>query len=354
PPSEPSSRPPSSRGGGWRLVFTALAMAVLIAAGFVARGLIEDPGSPTAVTTITPSSLPAGTTPVVNGGGDEPVAAVAAAVSPAVVQIETGSGLGSGTIYDPSGLIMTNAHVVGNARSVNVRLADGSSHQGRVLGADPSSDIAVVKIDANDLPVARLGDGQVQVGQMAIALGSPFGLSQTVTAGIISAVDRPVPNQVGVAVNMLQTDAPINPGNSGGALANRNGEIIGVPTSIFSQNGENNGIGFAVPIDTAKRVADRIVNGQSLDKAVLGIQGSSRTTSSDPGAVVQSVVPGGPAAAAGIQVGDRIVAVDGKPVRTFEELQGRIGTYSPGDRVQVTFVRDRETHSVEVTLGSGR
>jgi S1-C subfamily serine protease len=335
------------------MIATALAMAALIGAGFLARGLVEGSSSSSA-TSIAPLSLPAGPTPQVNTSGEEPVAAVAAAVSPAVVQIETGEGLGSGTIYDSSGLIMTNAHVVGNARVVRVRLADGSSYDGRVLGADPSSDIAVVKIDAGDLPVARLSTEQVQVGQMAVALGSPFGLSQTVTAGIVSAVDRPVANEVGVAVNMLQTDAPINPGNSGGALANRKGEIIGVPTAIFSQKGENNGIGFAVPIDTAKRVADRIVSGQPLERAVLGIQGQSRSTSDQPGAVVYSVLPGGPAADAGIRSGDRIVAVDGKPVRSFEELQGRIGTYAPGDRVQVTLVRDGRTLTLEVTLGSGR
>jgi putative serine protease PepD len=307
------------------------------------------------------TTLPSGTTPTVAANGDEPVADVAAAVSPAVVQIQTQEGLGSGTIYDAQGYILTNNHVVGNASTVQVILADGTGYEGKVLGTDPSSDIAVVQINANiDLPVARLSTADVRVGQTAVALGSPFGLDQTVTAGIVSAVDRPVANDQGVAVNMIQTDAPINPGNSGGALANIHGEIIGVPTAIFSQSGENNGIGFAIPINVAKRIADKITSGQPLSHAALGIQlqpstssnGQTETQSGEPGAVVAVVTSGGPADGAGLKAGDRITAVDGDPVRSGSELQGRIGTYSPGDQVTVTFVRNGTTQTVEVTLGT--
>ena len=159
---------------------------------------------------------------------------------------------------------------------------------------------------------------------------------------------------------MIQTDAPINPGNSGGALANLRGEVIGVPSSIFSQDGENNGIGFAIPIDVAKRIADKITSGQSLSHAALGIQlgqaasgnGQTETQSGEPGAVVAVATSGGAADAAGLQAGDRITAVDGDPVRSGSELQGRIGTYSPGDKVTVTFVRNGSTQTAEVTLGT--
>jgi serine protease Do len=327
-------------------------VVALFGMGYAVRDVLDD-GEPTIATTATtPVSLEAGTTPAVEVNGDEPVAAVAAAVSPAVVQIEVADqGLGSGTIYDASGLIMTNAHVVGDASSVRVRLADGTTHDGEVLGADPSSDIAVVKINADDLPVARLASEPVAVGQTAVALGSPFGLSQTVTAGIVSAVDRAVPNQLNIAVNMIQTDAPINPGNSGGALANRRGEIIGVPTAIFSQSGENNGIGFAIPIDTAKRIADEIVSGEPVARAALGIEGDSRESTDEPGAVVANVVAGGAADEAGIEAGDVIVSVDGNAVQGFAELQGRIGTYSPGDTITVDVVRDGRELRLTVTLG---
>jgi putative serine protease PepD len=149
---------------------------------------------------------------------------------------------------------------------------------------------------------------------------------------------------------MIQTDAPINPGNSGGALANRFGELVGMPSAIFSQSGENNGIGFAIPIETAKRIADKIVDGQAVATAGLNIE--VEDDSSAPGAVVVRLASGGAAAAAGLESGDRITAVDGDQVRNRAELQARIGTYSPGDKVAVTFVRGGDTQTVEVTLGT--
>jgi S1-C subfamily serine protease len=188
------------------------------------------------------------------------------------------------------------------------------------------------------------------VGQTAVALGSPFGLDQTVTAGIVSALDRAIPGGGGAAVNMIQTDAPINPGNSGGALANLRGEIIGVPSQIFSESGENNGIGFAIPIETAKRIADKIVNGEPLDRAGLGVL-IEEAASTEPGAVISQITSGGGADQAGLEVGDRITAIDGDSVRDFAELQGTLGTYGAGDTVTVSFVRDGRSQTVEVTLG---
>ncbi len=190
------------------------------------------------------------------------------------------------------------------------------------------------------------------MGQIAIAVGSPYGLDQTVTSGIVSAINRPVDNDKGVAVNMVQTDASINPGNSGGALANRQGQVVGINTAIFSQTGENTGIGFAIPIETAKNAADRLVNGESVTRAGLGLTGPSETPNGDAGAYVNCVVSGGAAADAGIRDGDIIVSVDGVSVRSFEELRGMISVYSPGEVVTVEVVRDNETVSIDVTLGS--
>jgi len=351
PPTPPTPPAPPRRPGAWRAVAISSLAVALLAGGYVVNDVVE--GRQATAPTAAPTTLArtAGPTPTVAGDATEPVAAVAEAVAPAVVLISTGNGLGSGVIYDASGLVLTNAHVVDAARRVQVGLADGRTVEGEVLGADPATDIAVVQLaDAGDLPVARLAADEPRVGQLAVALGSPFGLEQTVTAGIVSAVDRPVPNDRGIAVNMLQTDAPINPGNSGGALANRYGEVIGINTAIFSQSGENNGIGFAVPIATAARVAERIVRGEPLERARLGVEGDDRVAG--PGALVGRVVPGGPADAAGIRAGDRIVTIDGEPVRSFRALQGEIGTRSPGDTVTLGIERDGSTLSVQVTLDS--
>jgi putative serine protease PepD len=359
PPPPPPPAPPASprRGGGWRVALALLAAAGLVAAGAGAATLVDDevgtPTPPSSAAT-SPASLPSGPTPTVGtGGDDEPVAAVAEAVGPAVVLIQSQGGLGSGFVYDGSGLIMTNAHVVQGANAVQVRLADGTTYEGEVLGADASTDVAVVQISPEqELPVARLAEGGARVGQTAVAIGSPFGLEQTVTAGIVSALDRGVPNDRGITVNMIQTDAPINPGNSGGALVNRSGEVFAMNTAIFSQTGENSGVGFAIPIGTAKAVADKIVNGESLARPQLGVATAEGDETDVVGAYIGQVTPGSAAAEAGIEVGDEIVAVDGDPVRSFTELAGRIGTYGPGDRVEVQLLRDDRTLTVDVTLGT--
>ena len=192
--------------------------------------------------------------------GLEPVAAIAEAVGPAVVQIETTSGVGSGVIYDASGLILTAAHVVDGASVVLVRLSDGTAVQGTVVGAHAETDVAVVSIAGSaDLPIAELAIGvDPDVGSLAVALGSPFGLDQTVTAGVVSAV-----RTVG-GIGMVQTDAAINPGNSGGPLVDRLGRIIGINDQIFTLGGANEGVGFAISIDIAVLVADQLVAGEEV------------------------------------------------------------------------------------------
>ncbi len=339
------------------VVVAVVAAAALLSAGFVAGGVLSKDADKTAAVSGTPtSSTQSGnqtTTPLVQGSGDEPVVAVASALSPAVVQIETQEGLGSGVIYDSSGLILTNQHVVGSATSVSVNLSDGSKLTGSVVGADSSSDIAVVKVDpqGKTLTAAKLATKDPAVGSVAVAIGSPFGLSGTVTAGVISAVDRPVENGDKVAVNMIQTDAPINPGNSGGALANRNGEVIGINAEIYSQSGENNGIGFAIPIATAKTIADKITSGGSLARASLGVSIQNQT-SGGAGAQVVDVSSGSGAEKAGIKAGDVIVGIDDQQIETRSDLSAAIGAHQPGDTVKVTVQRDGQTVDLTATLGT--
>lgn len=348
PPTPSVSSTPSIRRPVVRTIVGLLVVLGLFGLGFGARSLLDEDTTvierqSNAAAVIVPSSA---------DGELEPVAAVAAVVGPSVVQIETQGGLGSGVFYDDSGLIMTNAHVVGDAESVTVRSADGASVTGQVLGTDPGTDVAVVRVSGLDVPAAVLSTSKPDVGQLAVAVGSPFGLDQTVTSGIVSAVNRPVDGNSGIVVNMVQTDASINPGNSGGALADRRGQIIGINTAIFSQSGENNGIGFAIPIRTAKATADKLAAGETITRAGLGISGPSGTADSSAGATVQGVTEGSAAATAGIRAGDRIVAVDGSPIRSFEELRGTISSYSPGDEVTVTVVRGDQRLDLPVTLGT--
>ena len=205
----------------------------------------------------------------------------------------------------------------------------------------------MVKIDAEDLTVATLAvDEEIRVGSLAVAMGSPFGLDQSVTAGIVSAVDRSVSG-----VSMVQTDAAINPGNSGGPLVDARGHVIGINDQIFTNSGGNEGVGFAISIDLAKLVADQIVAGQEVQLAFLGV---SSTTSVDnrAGALVQEVVTGSAAADAGIEVGDLIIAVNGGQVGSNQDLRGKIISTPPGENVTITVLRDGDRVELEATLGS--
>jgi S1-C subfamily serine protease len=320
-------------------VVAALVAAGLLGAGYVARDAVD--GTNTAVTSSTVSAnsntaTGAASTPVLPSSTDEPVAAVAKALGPAVVQIRTEGGLGSGVVYDESGLIITNDHVVAGSNTVQVGFADGSVVEGKVLGSDSSVDIGVVQVSPPaGLTVASLAPNPPAVGEMAVAVGSPFGLAQTVTAGVVSAIDRPVDSEGGIVVGMVQTDAAINPGNSGGALANRRGEVIGINTQILSQKGENNGVGFAVPIARAKDVADRIVAGKPVDIAYLGVSGIAATDDGAPGAKLGTIESGSPADQAGLRSGDVVTAVDGQPVRQPTDLAAAVANRSPGEQVKV-------------------
>ena len=332
-----------------RLVAGVLAVVLLLGAGF-GIGQLRDRGSSNGSASGSSPGTPVAVTPSQIKAGDEPIAAVAKALLPAVVQLETDQGLGSGVIYDKNGYILTAAHVVDGASQVTVRLADGTKLNGRVLGTDSGTDIGVVKVDRDNLQPAALAlKVPLEVGQTAVAIGSPFGLEGSVTSGVVSAVNRSLPTQDGSVFEVLQTDAPINPGNSGGALADREARVIGINDSIRSESGGNEGVGFAVPIDIAAASAARIVQGKSSASGYLGVSGTDPTLGR-AGALINEVVKGGPADKAGLQVGDLVVSVNDKAVQGMDDLAAQIRLLEPGQTVRLGIVRDGKQQTITATL----
>ena len=330
----------------WAIAVAVLSGLLLASGGLIAGLAIDGSGSPT---TTAPkadgSSVTLGTVESV-----EPVAAVAAALSPSVVQIERADGVGSGFVYDASGLILTAAHVVDGVSSVTVVLPDGERVDGTVIGADQGYDVAVVRIEADGLVAAPLALGSdLAVGQTAIALGSPFGLEGSVTSGVISAVGRNVAGSDGRVRTVIQTDAPINPGNSGGPLADREGRVIGINDFIFSPSGGNAGVGFATPIGIAHEVAARLVAGETIGTGFLGVAGTA-PESGIAGALITEVVPGSPAESAGIAVGDLVIEIDGEQVRSMEDLAAVVQQHEPGATLQLTIVHGSTSREVSVIL----
>jgi putative serine protease PepD len=360
PPAAPSARPPSADPPSGRRRSPILAALVALSLATSGYAVARATGNKTTIvratsaTSATVSSTP--TVPVKSSGTEEPVAAVAAALAPSVVQIETNQGLGSGFIYDSAGHILTAAHVVSGAgNTVTVRLADGTSRTGTVVGLDQNTDVAVVKVDLSGTKAkpASLATGvSLQVGQTAVAIGSPFGLDQTVTSGIVSAVDRAMQTTNG-AIDMVQTDAPINPGNSGGPLADLQGRVIGINDQIESASGSSSGVGFAIPITTAKAVADKIVAGQPVTFAFLGVQTQdSGQGVVGNGALIVGVESGSPAAKAGVQQGDVVTKIGTTAIDSSTALSASIRQSSPGDVVKLTVERNGTAHTLSVTLGS--
>jgi serine protease Do len=306
---------------------------------------------------------------------------VAAKVSPAVVRITVGgtapdasgiipeTGVGSGVIYDGNGWILTNHHVVSTAETVQVELKDGRTFTGTVYGIDTLTDLAIVKVDATDLPVAALGDSDaLKVGQLVVAIGSPLGTySNSVTSGIVSAKGRSIETDTEQLNNLIQTDAAINPGNSGGPLLDANGAIVGINTAIATNS---NGIGFAIPIDIARPIMEQAVAGEPLSRPYLGIsfisidraiadtqdleatQGALVGGIGTDGSVIPGVKDGTPAKDAGIQDGDIIVSVDGKVIDEEHPLDATLSQFAPGTTVQVEILRDGQTITVPVTLAT--
>jgi S1-C subfamily serine protease len=283
--------------------------------------------------------------------------AVVKDVSPKVVQIETPDGLGSGVVYDGKGHIVTNAHVVGQNRKLSVTLASGKQQDATLVGSYPQGDLAVIELaDERPQPAEFADSSDVQVGELALAIGNPLGLRSSVTQGIVSSVGRTVPEGNGaVLTSAVQTSAAINPGNSGGALVDLHGRVIGIPTLAAlsgPSGGQAPGIGFAISSNAARRVADQLIETGHVTPEG-GYLGVTVATVVGAGARVTGVQRGGPADRAGVRAGDVIVSVDGRPTPTTEELQTVLATLKPGQEVDVEVVRgDGSKTTLSVKLGS--
>jgi S1-C subfamily serine protease len=367
----------------------AIALAALVLAAAASSGAsvnisfsrptVQAAGAPVAASTTNAAVAAPGT-----------IAAVAQSVGPSVVSVRTDQGLGSGVIYDQSGLILTNAHVVQGAQSITIGLVDGRHFSGRVVGADNGFDVAVIKIDGSNLPSATLGtSSSLQVGEAVVAIGNPFGFDHTLTTGVVSALNRPVSEGPGSYNQpMIQTDAAINPGNSGGPLLDINGQVMGITTLVAAPQGfPAQGLGFAVPVDTARRIADQLVQsgkvthsgqpflgvslsdinrpdttpgfpGQPRSPGLPGVPGGRGRTPRpqvpsgvDHGALVGDVQADSPAAKASVQASDVVVNFDGFDIYNPDELLQRLVVHNPGDQVALTVIRNSQPVNLTLTIG---
>ncbi len=306
---------------------------------------------------------------------DEPpagVAAIADALLPTVVSLDVrGSGqgaTGSGVVVRPDGYIVTNSHVVSGAAengSITATFSDGVQVPARIVGRSPTYDLAVVRVDRKNLPTAPLGNSdRLRVGDPVVAVGSPLGLSGTVTTGIVSALDRPVTTRDDGEpsyISAIQTDAAINPGNSGGPLVDGYGRVVGITSAIATlgtgRSGGNIGLGFAIPVNQARRVAEQLIETGQAEYPVIGVlldltYPGPGAKIQGPGAPGEAVTPGGAADRAGVEPGDRILAVDGEPVETYEELVVLIRSLRPGDEIELQVRRGDNILTLDLTLGA--
>jgi putative serine protease PepD len=383
PASVGSSAPPSPSRRGRRAV--ALLAAAGLMAGAAAGGALlavnlDDDDAGPATTSLSAASPAVGSQ---DNAPDEPLSQAAAAVLPSVVSItfesNLGAGQGSGVIISSDGQILTNNHVVAEAADggrLSVTFSDGSKADARILGRDPATDLAVIQAeDASGLTAAKLGrSGDLHVGDTVLAIGSPLGLDGSVSAGIVSALDRSItlsndlpespfgnggePQATPSAViDAIQTDAAINPGNSGGALIDADGEVVGINTAIASlaggggagSQGGNIGVGFAIPIDSARSIAEQLVDKGEVTHAFLGVRIADAENGG--GAVVAQVDEGQPAADAGLEQGDVITKVDDTKITSGSDLTSAVRSHQPGDKVTITYTRDGDEKTAEVTLG---
>ncbi len=384
-PVSPSSVSSSRSGRGVGTVLGAALLAAVLASGgtvaaLTASGALEKPAATT-------STAPTGTTV---GANNQPVTIdessatidVAAKASPAVVRITVNgsvdtsqgiipeTGVGSGVIYDSHGWILTNRHVVEGSDRLSVELNDGRVFEGRVYGIDTLTDLAIVKIDASDLPVANLGhSSELKVGQLVVAIGSPLGTySNSVTSGIVSAKGRTISTDGNQNLNnLIQTDAAINPGNSGGPLLDAGANVVGINTAIAA---DSNGIGFAIPIDIARPIMEQAVAGKPLSRPYMGVvyqaidrqYADANNLSVREGALIQraaggsstapAVVPGSPADQAGLREGDIITKVNDQAIDGDHPLDATLSMYAPSDTVTISVLRDGQSTTLQVKLGT--
>ena len=286
------------------------------------------------------------------------VTSVVDSVGPAVVGISLGRSGGSGVFFTPDGFLLTNAHVVGKTRLASVSLADGSTHDGNVIGSDPATDLAVVHVDGNHFPAAALGESRkVRVGQLVIAIGNPLGFSFTVSAGVLSAIGRSLRAQDGRSIDdVLQTDVALNPGNSGGPLVDARGRVIGINTAMIAGA---QGLSFAVPIDTARWVLGQLMQHGRVLRGVLGFAGQTRPIdrrlarhhglSQKTAVEVMGVVQGKPAQQAGLREGDILVELDGRTIESVDDVHRQLGAASIGRALQARLLRAGKRVDVTVT-----
>ena len=367
-------------------LFFSQTVTVFVAAWFVVATLQPQwlaPAAQPLQTARAPLALPAPEAPAAPAPGS--LAAAVRRAAPAVVSINTSritrhpfaddpwfrlffgqqgsqsqSGLGSGVIMSADGYVLTNNHVVQEADHIEAVLADGRRASARVIGADPESDLAVLKIDLPDLPVMTPSDSdRIEVGDRVLAIGNPFGVGQTVTSGIVSALGR---DQLGINTfeNFIQTDAAINPGNSGGALTDEQGRLLGINTAIYSRSGGSLGIGFAIPVNVARQALQDIVQNGRVVRGWIGVESTALTpelaenlgAASAQGVIITGVLNGGPAARAGMRPGDVVTRINGRPIRTVAELRAGITALRPG--TAATFTALRQGQNVEMQLVPGQ
>jgi putative serine protease PepD len=363
-PPPPAAQPPKPRGG-WRPIAAAALVAAVVSAGItVPLTQALTPNEPSAFTPSSPSQPDTGAPARAAANGALSVEEIASRIVPAVGRVDVvsriGQNAGSAVVFRRDGYLLTNNHVVAGARQVEVQMPDGQTYDAQVVGADPTIDLAVLKIDVGNLPVPEFATQPPRIGATVVAVGSPFGLDGTVTAGVVSQLGRQIDAPDGeVLLDTIQTDAAINFGNSGGPLVDDHARVIGLNTAIVSPSGANDGIGFAIPITTAVPVAQQLIEQGFVERAQLGVSiqpvppvVSEQFGLPESGALVSDVTPGSAADRAGLQRGDVITEVNGEPLETSIDLTAQIRALKPGDEVRLTIMRDGREREVTATLGT--